>query len=124
METSDMHLFFFLFNMRRWFYKHSTNNAQTSNKYVGRKGMDLNYHGLLWAEMAMGQFDQRLLFAAKIYDSQYFCFIVYAHANRRSTPIPTEALCVFSHVLFVFVLVVPCFLSTATLYYIESQKPC
>ena len=51
-----------------FFYKHSTNNAPTSNKYVGRKSMYLNYHGLLWAEMAMRRID--LLFAAKIFDSQ------------------------------------------------------
>ena len=38
-----------------FFYKQSTNNAQTSNKYVDRKGMGLNCHGLLWAEMAMGR---------------------------------------------------------------------
>ena len=69
METSDMYLFFFKFYMCR-FFLHSTNNAQTSNKYVGRKGMGLNCHGLLWAEMAMGRIDQRLLFAAKIFDSQ------------------------------------------------------
>ena len=38
-------LVFFLFYMCRSFYKHSTNNAQTSNKYVGRKGIGLNCHG-------------------------------------------------------------------------------
>ena len=71
METSDIYLcFFFLFNMCRFFYKHSTNTAQTSNKYVGRKGVGLNCHRLLRAEMAMGRTDQRLLFAAKIFDSQ------------------------------------------------------
>ena len=70
MATSDMNLFFFLFNLCRFFYKHSTNNVQTSNIYVGRKGMGLNCHRLLWAEMAMGRNDQRLLFAAKIFDSQ------------------------------------------------------
>ena len=59
MESSDMYLFsfffFFLFDMCRIFHKQSTNNAQTSNKYVDRKGMGLNCHGLLWAEMAMGR---------------------------------------------------------------------
>ena len=67
MESSDMYLFFFfflffvffciylfLFDMYL-FYKQSTNNAQTSNKYVDRKGMGLNCHGLLWAETAMGR---------------------------------------------------------------------
>ena len=39
-ETSDMYLLF-LFDMCP-FYKHSINNAQTSNKYVGRKSMGLN----------------------------------------------------------------------------------
>ena len=62
METSGMYLFF-LFYMCV-FYKHSTKNAQTSNKYVGRKGTGLNCHGLLSAEMAMGRIDQRCLFAA------------------------------------------------------------
>ena len=66
METSDMYLFFCF--TCAVFYKHSRNNAQASNKYVGRKGMGLNC--LLWAEMAMGRNDQRLLFAAKIFDSQ------------------------------------------------------
>ena len=61
---------FFSFTCAVFVYKHSTNNAQTSNKYVGRKGMGLNCHGLLWAEMAMGRIDQKLLFAAKIFDSQ------------------------------------------------------
>ena len=61
---------FFCFTCAVFYYKHSINNAQTSNKYVGRKGMRLNCHGLLWAEMAMGRTDQRLLFAAKIVDSQ------------------------------------------------------
>ena len=75
METSDMCLFF-LFYKCLFFYKHCTNNAQTSNKYVERKGMGLNYHGLLGGEMAIGRIDQRLLFAAKIFDSQYFCFNV------------------------------------------------
>ena len=37
METSDMYLLFFVLHVS-FFYKHSTNNAQTSNKYVGRKG--------------------------------------------------------------------------------------
>ena len=64
--TCAVFFFFFFF----FFYKHSTNNAQTSNKYVGRKGIDLNCHGLLCAEMAIGRIDQRLLFAAKIFDSQ------------------------------------------------------
>ena len=86
--------------------------------------MGLNCHGLLCAEMAIGRIDQRLLFAAKIFDSQYFCFIVYAHANRMSTPMPIEASRVFSDVLSAFVLLVPGFISTSTLYYIESQKPC
>ena len=63
METSDMYLFF-LFYMCRFF----TYNAQTSN--VGRKDIGLNCHGLLWAEMAMGRIDKRLLFADKISDSQ------------------------------------------------------
>ena len=53
-----------------FFYKQNTNNAPTSNKYVDRKGMGLNCHGLLWAEMAIAEFDQGLLFAAKILDSQ------------------------------------------------------
>ena len=56
-ETSDMYLFF-LFDTRLVFYKHSTNNAQTSNEYVGRKGMGLNCLGLLWAEVALGRIDQ------------------------------------------------------------------
>ena len=51
-------------------YKDGTKNAQISNKYVGRKGMGLNWQGLLWAEMALGRIDQRFLFAAKIFDSQ------------------------------------------------------
>ena len=55
-ETSDMYLLF-LFDMCP-FYKHSINDAQTSNKYEGRKGMGLNCLGLLWAEMAMGRIDQ------------------------------------------------------------------
>ena len=66
METSDMYLFFSVLHVP-FFYKHSTNNAQTSNKYVGRKGMGLNCHGLLWAEMASGRIDHRLLFAAKMF---------------------------------------------------------
>ena len=53
---------------RGFFLQIQSNNAQTSNKYVGRKGMGLNCHGLLWAEMP--RIDQRLLFAAKIFDSQ------------------------------------------------------
>ena len=52
MGASDMYLFFFVLHVP-FFYKHSTNNAQTSNKYVGRKGMRLNCHAQLWAEMAM-----------------------------------------------------------------------
>ena len=43
--------------------------------------------------------------------------------ERMSTPMPMEASRVFIHMLFVFVLLVPCFLSTSKLYYIESQKP-
>ena len=70
MATSDMNLFFSVLFVPFFFYKHSTNNVQTSNKYVGRKGMGLNCHRLLWVEMAMGRIDQRLLFAAKIFDSQ------------------------------------------------------
>ena len=74
--------------------------------------------------MAMDRIDQRLLFAAKILTLNNFASL--------STPMPTECLRpeanrsshVFSHVLFVFVLPVPGFLSTSTLYYIESQKPC
>ena len=46
MEISDMYLFFFSVLHVPDFYKHSTNNAQTSNKYVDRKGMSLNCHGL------------------------------------------------------------------------------
>ena len=52
------------------FYKHSTNNAQTSNTYVGKKGMGLNCHDLSWAEMALSRIDLRIVFAAKIFDSQ------------------------------------------------------
>ena len=48
METSGMYLFFFCFTFAA-FYGHNTNNAQTSNKYVGKKGMCLNCHELLWA---------------------------------------------------------------------------
>ena len=66
METSDMHLFYSVLHVPFFF----TNNAQTINKYVGRKGMGLNCYGLLWAEMAMGRIDQTLLLAAKIFDSQ------------------------------------------------------
>ena len=50
-----------------------TNTVQTMLKKainMGRKGMALNCHGPLWAEMAMGRIDQRLLFAAKNFDSQ------------------------------------------------------
>ena len=32
--------------------------------------MGLNCHGLLWAEMAVGLIDRRLLFAGKSFDSQ------------------------------------------------------
>ena len=112
-------------------YKHSTNNAQTSNKYVGRKDVGLNCHGLLGAETAIGRIDQRLLFVANILTVNNCALFtthiptdVYANANRMSTPIPIEASRVFSRVFFVFVLPVPGFLSTSTLYYIESQKPC
>ena len=52
-----------------FFYKHSTNNAQKSSKY-GQKRYGSKLHGPLWAEMAMGRIDQRLLFAAKNFDSQ------------------------------------------------------
>ena len=38
LETSDMYLFFSVLHMP-FFNKHSTNNAQTSNEYVGRKDM-------------------------------------------------------------------------------------
>ena len=50
-----------------------TNTVQTMLKKainMGRTGMALNCHGPLWAEMAMGRIDQRLLFAAKNFDSQ------------------------------------------------------
>ena len=63
-------LIFSVLHVPFFFYKHSTNKAQTSNKYIGRKGIGLNCHGLLWAEIAMVRVDQRLLFAAKIFDSQ------------------------------------------------------
>ena len=63
------------------------------------------------------------LLAAKIFDSQLLLHClrpcqqnVYVHANRSFARL--------SHVLFVFVLLVPGFLTTSTLYYIESQKPC
>ena len=48
METSDMYLFFSVLHVPL-FYEHCTKNAQTSNKYVSRKGMYLNCHELLWA---------------------------------------------------------------------------
>ena len=68
-----------------FFYKHSTNNAQTSNEYGGRKGMGLNCHGLLWAKMTMGRIDHRLLFAAKT-------LILSNFASLLSMPMPTECL--------------------------------
>ena len=72
-----------------FFYKHSTNNSQPSNKYVGGKGKSLNCHGLLWAEMAMGRIDQRLLFAAKIFGNQILALNNFA---SLATPMPTECL--------------------------------
>ena len=42
---------------------------------------------------------------------------VSAHANRMSTPMPIEA-----HVLFVFALLVPGFISTSILYYVMRKR--
>ena len=130
METSDIYLFFSVLQVP-FFYKHSTNNAQTCNKYVDRKGMSLNWHGLLWAERLWAEFTRDFCLLPRFLTLNNFAWL--------STPMPTECLCPcqqnvyaianrsfahFRHVLFVIVLLVPGFLSTSILYYVESQKPC
>ena len=84
METSDMSLFFSALHMP-FFYKHSTNNVQTNNKYVGRKGMGLN---------CMGCYGPKWLWADLTRD---FCLLprvlTLNNFASLSTPMPTECLC-------------------------------
>ena len=85
MDTSDMYLFFSVLHVPFFFYKHSTNKAQTSNKYVGRKGIGLNFHGLLWAEMAMSELTRDFCLLPRCLTLNNFATL--------SPPMPTECLC-------------------------------
>ena len=48
--------------------------------------MGLNWHVLLLAEMALGRIDQRLLFAAKIFDCRLFAVLSTAMAAECLRP--------------------------------------
>ena len=69
METLQTVLVFSVLHVHFVYKTVETMLKQAMNMWA-EKGLGLNCHGVLCAEMAMGRIDQRLTFAAKIFDSQ------------------------------------------------------